>query len=53
MAIGDILRVNAHRFKSKIALRDERRTRTYEQVNRRANAFIRSLMDMGLKKETI
>jgi long-chain acyl-CoA synthetase len=50
MAIGDILRVNARRFKSKIALRDERRTRTYEQVNRRANAFIRSLMDMDFKK---
>jgi acyl-CoA synthetase (AMP-forming)/AMP-acid ligase II len=50
MAIGDILRVNARRFKGRIAFRDERRALNYEQINRRANAFTRSLFDMGLKK---
>jgi len=50
MVIGDIVRVNASRFKDRIALRDERRILTYEQVNHRANAFIRTLLDMGLKK---
>ncbi|MBW1802859.1 MAG: long-chain-fatty-acid--CoA ligase [Deltaproteobacteria bacterium] len=50
MVLGDILRVNAHRFRGRIAHRDERRALTFEQVNRRANALIRALMDMGLKK---
>ena len=50
MILGDILRVNARRFRDRIALRDERRTLTYEQVNRRANAFNRALINKGLKK---
>ena len=50
MLIGDIVRLNAKRFGSKLAYKDERRSISFEQVNRRANAFIHALMEMGLRK---
>jgi fatty-acyl-CoA synthase len=50
MLIGDISRLNAKRFKDKVALKDERKELIFEQVNKRSNAIIHALMKMGVKK---
>jgi len=50
MVIGDLARLNAarSRYRNKIAFKDERREIGFELVNRRMNAFTRSLLDRGL-----
>jgi len=50
MLIGDIIKLNAKRFKDRIAYKDERKEITFDQVNKRSNAIIHALMDMGVKK---
>ncbi|EFK08398.1 putative long-chain-fatty-acid--CoA ligase [delta proteobacterium NaphS2] len=50
MRIGDIARVNAERFKEKIALRDEKRTVSFQELNRRINALCNALLDLGVSK---
>ncbi|MFC1823182.1 long-chain-fatty-acid--CoA ligase [Thermodesulfobacteriota bacterium] len=50
MLIGDIAKFNARRFKNKLAFKDERRALTFDQVNKRSNAIIHALMDMGVRK---
>jgi acyl-CoA synthetase (AMP-forming)/AMP-acid ligase II len=50
MLIGDMIRFNARRFGDKIAYKDERKTLTFNQVNDRANAMIRALLDQRVKK---
>ena len=50
MLFGDIIRLNARRFKDKIAFRDERTQLTFEQVNRRANCIANALIDIGVRK---
>jgi long-chain acyl-CoA synthetase len=50
MIIGDIARMNAIRYGHNTAFKDERRTLSYDLVNRRMNAFIRALYGLGLKK---
>lgn len=50
MVIGDLARLNAARYKNRIAFKDERREIGFDLANRRMNAFIRSLLDRGLKK---
>jgi len=50
MLIGDIIRLNAHRFKDKIAFRDEEREKTFAQANKRANAICNALREKGLSK---
>jgi acyl-CoA synthetase (AMP-forming)/AMP-acid ligase II len=49
MLIGDITKLAARRFKDKTAFIDERNTLTFDQVNKRSNAIIHALMDMGLR----
>ena len=50
MVIGDLARLNAARYRNKTAFKDERREISFELVNRRMNAFTRSLLDRGLEK---
>ncbi|MFC1869474.1 long-chain-fatty-acid--CoA ligase [Thermodesulfobacteriota bacterium] len=50
MLIGDIVRVNAKRFKDKPAFKDEEKTLTFRQTYERTNALIHALRDMGVKK---
>ncbi len=50
MLIGDIVKANARRFKDKVALKDERSTLTFDEVNQRTNAAINALMSMGVRK---
>lgn len=50
MLIGDMIVLNARRFGNRLAFKDERSEVTFEQVNKRANAAIHALMDLGLKK---
>jgi acyl-CoA synthetase (AMP-forming)/AMP-acid ligase II len=50
MLIGDIARINARRFKDKIAFRDEKTEMAFDRVNDRANALVRAFMDLGLQK---
>ncbi|MFC1534041.1 AMP-binding protein [Thermodesulfobacteriota bacterium] len=50
MLIGDIARINARRFKDKIAFKDEKTEVSFEKVNDRSNSLVRALMDVGLQK---
>ncbi len=50
MLIGDIVKANARRFKGKAALKDERSTLTFEEVDQRSNAVNHALMNMGVRK---
>ncbi|MFQ5909936.1 MAG: class I adenylate-forming enzyme family protein [Thermoplasmata archaeon] len=48
--IGESLRVNAAKFPDKMALRDERRSVTFSELNARVNRLANALLDTGLKK---
>ncbi len=50
MLIGDMVRLNARRFKDKIAFKDERKELTFDQANKRSNAIIHALLAMGVKR---
>jgi len=50
MIFGEIARLNAVRYGNRIAFKDERKGISFEQANRRINAFVRSLYDLGLRK---
>ena len=50
MLIGDLVRLNARRFGSKMAFKDERTEVTFEQVNQRANAVIHALLKLGFRQ---
>ncbi|MCP4756995.1 MAG: long-chain-fatty-acid--CoA ligase [Proteobacteria bacterium] len=50
MLIGDIAKVNARRFKSRIAYKDERTEVSFDRVNKRCNALVHGLLKLGLKK---
>ena len=50
MVIGDLGRLNAVRYGSKTAFKDERREISFDLANRRMNAFVRSLYGRGLEK---
>lgn len=50
MVIGELARLNAARYRNKIAFKDERREISFDMANRRMNAFIRALVDRGLGK---
>jgi acyl-CoA synthetase (AMP-forming)/AMP-acid ligase II len=50
MLIGDLMRLNARRFKNKIAFKDEVNRFTFDEVNKRANAIVNALINMGVKK---
>lgn len=49
--IGESLRVNAAKFPDKMALKDERRSVTFDELNRRVNRLANALLGLGLKKE--
>jgi acyl-CoA synthetase (AMP-forming)/AMP-acid ligase II len=50
MLIGDLVRLNARRFKNKIALKDEVNQFTFNEIYKRAKAIVNALMDRGVKK---
>ncbi len=50
MNLGQILKVNAKKFPTTIALKDTERKFTYPELNRRVNRLAHGLMEMGLEK---
>jgi acyl-CoA synthetase (AMP-forming)/AMP-acid ligase II len=48
--LGQILPVNAKKFPNTVALKDERRSFTYPETNRRVNRLAHSLLSLGLSK---
>jgi acyl-CoA synthetase (AMP-forming)/AMP-acid ligase II len=48
--LGQILPVNAKKFPNRVALKDERRSYTYPETNRRVNRLAHSLLSLGLRK---
>ncbi|MBW1802605.1 MAG: long-chain-fatty-acid--CoA ligase [Deltaproteobacteria bacterium] len=50
MILGNLARLNAARYGGRIAFKDERNEVSFDLANRRMNAIIRSLYDLGLKK---
>ncbi len=48
--VGDCLRLSAARWPQKTALKDDRRSVTYERLNTRANQVANSLLALGLTK---
>ncbi len=48
--LGQALKVNAKKFPNTIALKDENRSFTYPEVNKRVNKLAHSLLSSGLKK---
>lgn len=48
--VGDCLRMSAARWPDKTALKDDRRSLSYERLNARANQVANSLLHLGLKK---
>jgi len=48
--LGQILKLNAKKFPNTIALKDEKRSYTYPEVNKRVNKLAHSLLSLGLKK---
>lgn len=49
--MGEILKVNAQKFGSKIALKDAKRELSFSEYNSRSCRLANGLMDMGLKKK--
>ncbi|MCP4751361.1 MAG: long-chain-fatty-acid--CoA ligase [Proteobacteria bacterium] len=50
MLIGDMAKAGARRFRDRIALKDERKELSFNQVNSRSNALVHGLMELGLKR---
>ncbi len=50
MNLGQNFKLNAKRYANKLALKDQRRSFTYAETNRRVNRLAHSLMDLGLAK---
>jgi acyl-CoA synthetase (AMP-forming)/AMP-acid ligase II len=50
MIIGELARLNAARYRGRIAFKDERKEVSFDHANRRMNALIRALYDLGLEK---
>ena len=50
MILGNLARLNAARYGDRIAFKDERNEVSFDLANRRINAFLRSLYELGLKK---
>ncbi|XPS90355.1 FadD11: long-chain-fatty-acid--CoA ligase [Desulfosarcina variabilis str. Montpellier] len=50
MNLGQQLKVNARKYANKLALKDEGRTFTYADTNRRVNQLAHGLMGLGLSK---
>jgi acyl-CoA synthetase (AMP-forming)/AMP-acid ligase II len=50
MNLGQNLKVNAKKFPQKICLKDERRSYTYPETNRRVNRLAHALLCLGLSK---
>lgn len=48
--LGQILNANAKKFPNTVALKDEKRSFTYPEVNKRVNKLAHSLLSFGLKK---
>ncbi|UCE74555.1 MAG: AMP-binding protein [Methanomassiliicoccales archaeon] len=48
--LGEILKVNASKYKNKLAVKDSKRQLTFSQYNSRANRLANGLMGMGLQK---
>ena len=49
MTLGDMLRVNAEKFPDKIAIKDERRSVTFKELNERACRLANSMRTLGLR----
>lgn len=50
MNLGQNFKVNAKKYANKLALKDQTRSFTYTETNRRVNRLAHSLMDLGLAK---
>jgi acyl-CoA synthetase (AMP-forming)/AMP-acid ligase II len=50
MNLGQVLKVNAKKFPNTIALKDDERSYTYPETNRRVNMLAHSLNSLGLNK---
>jgi acyl-CoA synthetase (AMP-forming)/AMP-acid ligase II len=50
LSIGESLRVNASKYPDKMALKDERRSATFSELNARVNKLANALLGIGLKK---
>ena len=48
--LGQVLKVNAKKFPNTIALKDNKRSFTYPELNKRVNKLSHSLLSIGLKK---
>jgi acyl-CoA synthetase (AMP-forming)/AMP-acid ligase II len=48
--LGQVLKVNAKKYPTAIALKDRARTFTYPELNTRVNKLANSLLALGLKK---
>jgi acyl-CoA synthetase (AMP-forming)/AMP-acid ligase II len=48
--LGQMLKVNAKKFPTTVALKDRERSFTYPEVNRRVNKLAHSLLSLGLRK---
>ena len=50
MNLGQQLKVNARKYANKLALKDDKRSFTHSQTNRRVNRLAHGLMGLGLSK---
>jgi len=50
MNLGQLLKVNAKKFPTKTAVKEESRSFTYPEVNRRVNRLAHRLLSLGLRK---
>jgi len=50
LSMGEILRVNAGKFRGKMCLKDAERSFTFEEIDSRVNRLARGFIDLGLRK---
>ena len=50
MNLGQQLKVNARKYPNKLSFKDQHRSYTYVQTNRRVNQLAHALLELGLKK---
>lgn len=50
LTMGDILRVNAKKFPDKIAVKDEKRSMTFKELNERACRLANAMRTLGLRQ---
>ena len=48
--LGEMVKMNAKKFPNHIAIKDENRSYTYPELNKRVNKLAHSLLNLGLKK---